>query len=52
MRIDPKTWEVDYMFPATRLPDISQRLHGIAYDNGFIWQVNGRQKPGTSDYEG
>ena len=49
MRIDPKTWEVDWMFPMTR---IVQRLHGIAYDNGFIWQVCGTQKPGTSDYAG
>lgn len=49
MRIDPKTWEVDYMFPMTRL---APRLHGIAYDNGSIWQVTGRQKEGTSDYEG
>jgi hypothetical protein len=49
MRIDPKTWEVDYMFPTTRL---SQRLHGIAYDNGSIWQVTGHQKEGTSDYAG
>ena len=52
MRIDPATWDVDYMFPTTRVAGLSERLHGIAYDNGFIWQVNGRQKPGTSDYEG
>jgi len=52
MRIDPKTWEVDYMFPTTHAAGISERLHGIAYDNGFIWQVTGYQKPGTSDYAG
>ena len=52
LRIDPKTWEVDYMFPTTRLPGLSGRLHGIAYDNGFIWQVTGRQKEGTTDYDG
>jgi len=52
MRIDPTTWQVEYMIPTTHLPGISERLHGIAYDNGFIWQVNGRQKAGTSDYEG
>ena len=52
IRIDPKTWEVDYLIPTTHLPGISERLHGIAYDNGFIWQVTGYQKPGTSDYEG
>jgi hypothetical protein len=52
MRIDPRTWEVDYMFPTTRVPVLAERLHGIAYDNGFIWQVNGRQEPGTTGYEG
>jgi len=52
IRIHPKTWEVDYMFPLTRLPGLSERLHGIAYDNGFIWQVTGHQKEGTTGYEG
>src|SRR5438105_610460 len=52
IRIDPKSWEVDYMFPTTRVPGLAERLHGIAWDNGFIWQVNGHQKEGTSDYEG
>ena len=52
LRIDPKTWEVDYMFPATRVPALAERLHGIAYDNGFIWQVNGHQEPGTTGSEG
>lgn len=52
IRIDPKTWEVDYMFPTTRVPGLAQRLHGIAYDNGFIWQVTGHQKEGTTGYEG
>src|SRR5881394_3973987 len=41
IRIDPKTWEVDYIFPTTHAPGLSERLHGIAYDNGYIWQVNG-----------
>src|SRR5437764_1383668 len=52
IRIDPKTWEVDYMFPTTRVPGLAERLHGIAYDNGFIWQVTGHQKEGTTVYEG
>jgi len=52
IRIDPKTWEVDYLIPTTHLPGISERLHGIAYDNGFIWQVTGYQKPGSTGYEG
>ena len=52
IRIDPKTWEVDYIFPTTHAPGLSERLHGIAYDNDFIWQVNGHQKEGTTGYEG
>jgi hypothetical protein len=52
IRIDPKTWEVDYQIPTTRMAGLSERLHGIEYDNGFIWQVTGRQKQGTSGYEG
>jgi hypothetical protein len=52
MRIDPKTWDVDYMFPTTRVPALAERLHGIAYDSGFIWQVNGHQAPGSTGYEG
>ena len=48
MRIDPKTWEVDWMFPMTALSSVCtvsrrQRVH---------WQVCGTQKPGTSDYAG
>jgi hypothetical protein len=51
VRIDPKTWEVDYMFLTTRMPGLSERLHGIEYDNGFIWQVTGHQKEGTTGYD-
>jgi hypothetical protein len=40
------------MFPTTRVPGLAERLHGIAYDNGFIWQVTGHQKEGTTGYEG
>ena len=40
------------MFPTTRVPGLAERLHGIAYDGGFIWQVTGHQKEGTTGYEG
>jgi hypothetical protein len=49
MRIDPKSWAVDWMFPVTR--EIG-RLHGITYDNGCIWQVCGTQDPKVVGYEG
>ena len=48
IRIDPKTWEVDYIVPTTRVPGLAERLHGIAYDNGFIWQVTGHQQEGPT----
>jgi hypothetical protein len=34
------------------MPGVAERLHGIAYDNGSIWQVTGHQKEGTTGYEG
>lgn len=49
MKIDPKTWQVEYMFRETLL---FPRLHGIEYDDGYIWQVCGAQKAGTYDYAG
>lgn len=52
MRVDPKTWQVDFMFEETRLPNFVTRLHGIEYSDGYIWQVGGIQKPGTLGYEG
>jgi hypothetical protein len=52
MRIDPRSWQVDYMFPVSRNPGLSERLHGIEWDNGFIWQVTGTQKSDVPGYEG
>ena len=49
VRIDPKTWAVDFMFPAT---DLRQRLHGLEYEDGHIWQVVGSQDPNVPGYEG
>lgn len=49
IRVDPKTWQTDWMVPVAK--NIS-RLHGITHDRGFIWQVCGTQKPGTIGYEG
>jgi hypothetical protein len=54
LRVDPKTWQVDYMFPHTFLPDLKDRIHGIEFDNdtGYLWQVSGTQKPDVANYEG
>jgi hypothetical protein len=52
VRIDPKSWQVDWMIPVTR--EVG-RLHGITYDSkggGVIWQVCGSQDPKVIGYEG
>ena len=49
IRIDPKSWQVDWLIPVTN--EIG-RLHGITYDNGSIWQVCGTQKPDVIGYDG
>ena len=54
IRIDPKSWQVDWLIPNTH---DTQRLHGITYDNsngsgGSIWQVCGTQKSDVIGYEG
>jgi hypothetical protein len=54
LRIDPKTWQVEYMFPHTWQPDLKDRIHGIEYDDatGYLWQVTGTQKPDVPGYQG
>lgn len=52
IRVDPKTWAVDWQFPVTH--EIG-RLHGITYDpreGGVIWQVCGEQNPKVIGYPG
>lgn len=52
MKIDPRSWQVEYMFRETGLPQFASRLHGIEYTDGHIWQVGGLQAPGTYDCRG
>ena len=54
VRIDPKSWQVEWMFPHTMLPDLKDRIHGIEFDDatGGLWQVTGTQKPDVANYEG
>jgi hypothetical protein len=54
VRIDPKTWAVDWMFPHTWQPDLKDRIHGIEYDDatGYLWQVTGTQDPNVPGYNG
>lgn len=54
VRIDPKSWQVDWMFPHTTLPDLKDQIHGIEFDNatGALWQVTGTQQSEVPNYEG
>jgi hypothetical protein len=36
LRVDPKTWEPEFMIPIT-----TGRWHGTAWDDGAIWMVTG-----------
>ncbi|HXB68042.1 MAG TPA: hypothetical protein VNY05_07355 [Candidatus Acidoferrales bacterium] len=49
LRVDPKTWEPEFMIPFYQAPD-RVRYHGIAWDNGSIWQVVGNDCKRYSDY--
>jgi hypothetical protein len=40
LRVDPTTWEPEFMIPIYQAPGM-MRYHGIAWDNGAIWQLVG-----------
>jgi hypothetical protein len=57
IRVNPKTWEPEFMIPFYQAPD-RVRYHGIAWDNGTIWQVVGNDsksyregRPGLVRYD-
>ncbi|MBK5293887.1 MAG: hypothetical protein JJE04_19715 [Acidobacteriia bacterium] len=41
LRVDPKTWQPEFMIPFYQAFPDRVRYHGIAWDNGTIWQVVG-----------
>jgi hypothetical protein len=42
LRVDPKTWQPEFMIPIYRSPEIS-RYHDLTFDeDGAIWQMVGR----------
>jgi hypothetical protein len=49
LRVDPKTWEPEFLIPFYQAPD-RVRYHGIAWDDGTIWQVVGNDCKRYSDY--
>ena len=47
--VDPKTWEPEFLIPFYQAPDRT-RYHGIAWDNGTIWQIVGNDSKGYSEF--
>jgi hypothetical protein len=50
IRVDPKTWTPEFMIPFYQAPD-RNRYHGIAWDNGYVWQVVGNDCNRHSEYK-
>ena len=49
LRVDPKTWEPEFMIPFYQAPD-RVRYHGIAWDNGTIWQIVGNDSKSYKEF--
>jgi hypothetical protein len=49
LRVDPVTWKPEFMIPFYQAPE-RVRYHGIAWDNGTIWQIVGNDSKGYSEY--
>ena len=49
LRIDPSSWQPEFLIPFYQSPE-KPRYHGIAWDNGSIWQIIGNDCKGHADY--
>jgi hypothetical protein len=49
VRVDPKTWEPEFMIPFYQAPD-KVRYHDITWDDGTIWQVVGNDSKRYGEY--
>ncbi|MEP7365969.1 MAG: hypothetical protein ABI972_22155 [Acidobacteriota bacterium] len=50
LRVDPKTWQPEFMIPFYQSFPERVRYHDIAWDNGTIWQVVGNDSTRYSEY--
>ena len=50
IRVDPKTWQPEFMIPFYQSFPDRVRYHGIAWDNGTMWQVVGNDSKRYSEY--
>jgi hypothetical protein len=51
LRVDPKTWEPEYMIPFYQSHPDWVRYHGIAIQDGTMWQVIGNNSTGHNDFK-
>ena len=51
IRVDPKTWQPEFMIPFYQSFPDRVRYHGIAWDEGTIWQVVGNDSKSHNDYK-
>lgn len=51
LRVDPKTWQTEYMIPFYQSYPNWIRYHGIAILDGAMWQVIGNDSTGHKDYK-
>ena len=49
LRVDPKTWESEFLIPFYQAPD-RVRYHDITWDNGSMWQIVGNDCKSYKDY--
>jgi hypothetical protein len=50
LRVDPVSWTPEFMIPFYQAPE-RNRYHGMAWDNGSIWQVVGNDSKRYSEYK-
>jgi hypothetical protein len=48
LRVDPTTWQPEFMIPIYQAEG-RNRYHGIAWDNGAIWQITGNDSKSFAD---
>jgi len=51
LRVDPKTWQPEFMIPFYQSFPDRVRYHGIAWDEGTIWQVVGNDSKSHNEYK-
>ena len=50
LRVDPASWQPEYMIPFYQAPG-RNRYHGMAWDNGAIWQVVGNDSKNYTEFK-